>query len=160
MNHAALADVLSHGALAAATVALAAVLAAIAWTDSRSFRIPDLLSIPLIVGGLGLSMLLPDLGALHHVAGAVGAYLLFSFIGAFHFRRRGFDGLGLGDAKLFAAAGAWLGWQLLPLVLLIASVSGLCWALAFSRNREVAFGPWLAAAFFVVWGLQITLGVH
>ncbi|MFN3311960.1 MAG: prepilin peptidase [Hyphomonas sp.] len=157
MNHVAIVEILTVGQLAVATVVLAVVLAAVAWTDGHSLRIPDMLSIPLILGGIGLSFVLPDLGVLHHVAGAVGGYLLFSLFGELHFRQRGFEGLGLGDAKLFAAAGAWLGWQLLPLVLLAASIGGICWAVVLSRHREVAFGPWLAAAFFLAWSIQVLL---
>ena len=78
---------------------------------------------------------------------------LFWAIGQFYFVRHGQEGLGLGDAKLFAASGSWLGVGLLPYVLLVASLGGLVYALLTRRNpdRRVAFGPWLACAFMVVW---------
>ena len=64
------------------------------------------------------------------------------------------EGLGLGDAKLFAASGAWLGWQGLPPVLLIAALGGLGQAMlraAPQRHRPLAFGPWIAVGFFSLW---------
>jgi general secretion pathway protein O len=58
--------------------------------------------------------------------------------------------MGYGDFKLLAAIGAWLGWQVLPGVLLLAAASGLAWALALSligrrgAGQPIAFGPFLA----------------
>jgi leader peptidase (prepilin peptidase) / N-methyltransferase len=75
-------------------------------------------------------------------------------MGEWYFRRYGQEGLGLGDAKLFAAAGAWLGWQALPMALLIAAVSGLVVALALgktARATPLPFGPALALGFWVTW---------
>lgn len=142
------------------TAGLFAVLAAVAVVDMRTLRIPDELSLPLI--GLGLVVvwampgLAPGSGAVwDHLIGAVIAYGLFALLGEIIFRRTGQEALGLGDAKLFAAAGAWLGWQALPLVLLIASVAGLVAAVVarrfFTGGREVAFGPWIALSFATVW---------
>lgn len=142
-----------------ATCGLMLVLAAITLIDLRSFRIPDLLSLPLIVAGIGL---VPHISGtpLHDlVIGAVGGFAVFWAIGAWYFRRTGVDGLGLGDAKMFAAAGAWLGWQALPMVLLIAAAGGLGFALlhgATGRRSAIAFGPWLALGFAAVWITQGT----
>ena len=124
-----------------ATSALAAVLARLAWVDLRTFRLPNIYTVPLIGAGLVL------------VAGALTGFGLFWAIGQFYFVRHGQEGLGLGDAKLFAASGSWLGVGLLPYVLLVASLGGLVYALLTRRNpdRRVAFGPWLACAFMVVW---------
>jgi prepilin signal peptidase PulO-like enzyme (type II secretory pathway) len=60
----------------------------------------------------------------------------------------------VGDAKLCAAAGGWLGWQALPLVLLIAAGGALAWLAAQGaarRGRPVAFGPWIALGWAVIW---------
>ena len=61
------------------------------------------------------------------------------------------EGLGLGDAKLFAASGTWLGLPLLPYVLLIAALGGLAWALIARAQGRLAFGPWIALGFWCVW---------
>ena len=72
--------------------------------------------------------------------------------------RPGREGLGLGDAKLFAAAGAWVSWEGLPSVLLLAAAGALAWHLGAARwggrrleGRELPFGPYLAAALWLVW---------
>jgi leader peptidase (prepilin peptidase)/N-methyltransferase len=137
------------------TVGLVAVLAAVAVIDLRHFRIPDALSLPLIAAGLLLAPALRQADVTDHLIGAVAAYALFALIGEVHFRRRGVEGLGLGDAKLFAAGGAWLGWQALPALLLVASLGGLALALALAlaghRGRPLAFGPWLALGIALLW---------
>jgi leader peptidase (prepilin peptidase) / N-methyltransferase len=72
------------------------------------------------------------------------------------YRLRGEEGLGLGDAKLFAAGGAWLGWQALPPVLLVSAASALLYVvmervIRRSDERRIAFGPWLSAGIWIVW---------
>lgn len=136
------------------TLVLTVVLGAIAVIDLRHFRIPDSLSLPLIAAGLILALCLPGVPIADHLIGAGGGFLLLAGIGELYFRRRGVDGLGLGDAKLFAAAGAWLGGTSLPLVMLIAAVGGLMQAFLcgkFERTTAIAFGPWLAVSFWMVW---------
>ena len=139
------------------TAVLAVWLGAIAVIDARTLRIPDGLSLPLVALGLVVSQ---DLAG--HLIGAGAGFLLMAGFGAAHFRLRGVEGLGLGDAKLFGAAGAWLGWQALPWVLLIGALGGLVWALVTRRSGDLAFGPWLALGFFVCWlgqalsGFQLT----
>ncbi len=136
------------------TAILTVALVVIAVIDQRSFRIPDLLSLPLIAAGLALAVWLPLMPFVHHLIGGVAGFAVLATIGSIYHRQTGTDGLGLGDAKLFAAAGAWLGWQALPIVLLIAALAGLAYA-ALSGQRDkggaVAFGPWLALGFWVVW---------
>jgi leader peptidase (prepilin peptidase)/N-methyltransferase len=82
----------------------------------------------------------------------------FAGIGWLYRRMRGRHGLGLGDAKLLAAAGAWLGWAALPSVVVIAAVLALALALAqalgcakLALTGKLAFGPHLALAFWLVW---------
>jgi leader peptidase (prepilin peptidase)/N-methyltransferase len=74
---------------------------------------------------------------------------------------RGRDGLGMGDAKFLAAAGAWLGWSGLPFVVLIASATGIVYVAArriagraLGGRDALAFGPFLCVGFFVVWVAQ------
>lgn len=136
-----------------ATPILAAILWAIARIDADTYRIPDALSLPLIALGLVVSAF--HLGGLpwDSMIGAVAGYGIFAGLGAWVYRRRSVEALGLGDAKLNAAAGAWLGWPSLPWVVLLAAAGALCWV-GFRRTdgeTRVAFGPWLAGAIFVVW---------
>lgn len=139
------------------TSVLAAVLARLAWVDLRTFRLPDIYTLPLIGAGLVLALVTDRISVGASVAGALTGFGLFWAIGHFYFSRHGQEGLGLGDAKLFAASGSWLGVWLLPYVLLVASLGGLAFALMTRRNpeRNVAFGPWLAFAFMTVWILSV-----
>ena len=124
-------------------------LAAIAVIDARTLRIPDWLSLPLIAAGLLAAAFGPAAGLADRLIGAGAGFLTLGLVGEVHFRLRQREGLGLGDAKLFAAAGAWLGWQMLPWVLVVASVPALVWAVTHRARAEVAFGPWLALAFWL-----------
>lgn len=142
----------------AATFALAATLLAIAIWDARTLRIPDFLSLPLIAAGLGAAWALSRLPFLDHVIGAAAGYAALFLVALLYRRLRGRDGLGLGDAKLLAAAGAWLGWAALPSVLLAASFTGLAYALARGALRResgggnpVPFGPHIAFAILLIW---------
>lgn len=130
------------------------MLVAVALIDFRTYRIPDWLSLPLVVIGLGWAAWSDPSSWQAHLLGAVGGYASLAAFGALYFRKFGRDGLGLGDAKLFAAAGAWLGWQALPMVLLIASAGGLIFALATGgrrRDQRIAFGPWICCGIWLVW---------
>lgn len=151
-------DSLPTGLFVGATTVLFAILLAISFIDIKTLRIPDKLSLPLIAIGLALAIVTSTTAAMDHILGAVAAFVLFAGVGEAFYRLRGVDGLGLGDAKLFAAAGAWLGWQNLPLVLLLATVGGLSQAMLWQRQKpqaHLAFGPWIALAMSLVW-----IGVH
>lgn len=131
------------------------LLAAIDW---RCQLLPDSLTQPLAVGGLGVVLLFePERAALHAVAAAAG-WAVFAALGAAYRRLRGIDGLGGGDGKLAAAAGAWIGPAGLPWVVLMAALGGLVAvavaALAaggWPADRRLPFGPFLAAAIWGVW---------
>ena len=142
-------------------IGLATVLFVVAVSDMMTLRIPDWLSLPLIAAGLLVSALVAGAMPLDHAAGALGGFAVFAILGEVYFRLRGVDGLGLGDAKLFAAAGAWLGWQQLPLVLLLATAGGLAQAVILQktgRATPLAFGPWLAFGFLAVWLGSVWVG--
>lgn len=139
----------------AVTPILGAVLMALARFDLREGRLPDRLTLPL--GALGLALAAWRSGGvpLAQLAGAGAGFAVFWALGEAHFRLRGIEGLGQGDAKLLGAAGAWLGWRDLPLVVLAAALGALA-AVALRRagrprNPEIAFGPWLALAFMALW---------
>lgn len=127
----------------------------VAMVDLRTFRIPDTLSLTLLGLGLVFAAWRSQYDLATHLLGAAAGYLSLALFGEAFFRLRGREGLGLGDAKLFGAAGAWLGWPALPFVLLLASVSGVLWALVAERgwrsDRRLAFGPHIAAGFWLVW---------
>lgn len=141
-----------------ATAVLGLALLAIAIWDARTMRIPDFISLPLILAGIAAAWRLSALPLRDHLIGAAAGYLLLVGLAAFYKRARRREGLGRGDAKLLAASGAWLAWAALPTVLLIASFTGLAHALARGLLRRGAgdagpmpFGPHLAFATGLVW---------
>jgi leader peptidase (prepilin peptidase)/N-methyltransferase len=141
-----------------ATLLLGWTLLLLATIDLLALRLPDVLTFPLIAAGLALSLWLPDGDPLAHVIGAAVGFVAFYGIGLAYRRARAREGLGLGDAKLAAAAGAWLGWEALPSMVLIACAAGFIWigvAVAFRGRRalaeEIAFGAPLCFAFWIVW---------
>lgn len=146
------------GWILALSLGLGWTLLCLAAIDLAAFRLPDVFTLPLLAAGLAASVLLPGRPFLGHLAGAgVGWGLLAAL--AFGYRRwRGVEGLGLGDAKLLGAAGAWLGVYALPSVVLIAALLALAWALARSlrpgrraAGEPIAFGAPLALAIWIVW---------
>ncbi len=146
------------GWLAWASAGLGWTLLALAAIDHRHMIVPDALSLPLIPAGLAVAALTPAGGSVHHLAGvAAGAASLGAVAWAYQ-RVTGREGLGLGDVKLFAAAGAWVGWQGLPSVLLIGAATGLAAALLLARAKgppgprePVPFGPYLALGLWITW---------
>jgi len=130
-------------------------LAAIDW---RTYLLPDALTAALALAGL-IAAWLFDRGAFaDHLIAMIAGFAAFAAI-AFAYRRlRGRDGLGLGDAKMLAALGAWVSWQGLPSVVLFAAIFGLAAALtlslagrALSRDHRIAFGTFLALGGWLVW---------
>jgi leader peptidase (prepilin peptidase)/N-methyltransferase len=129
-----------------------------AWIDLRTMILPDVLTLPLLLAGLAVTAALsPGLVADHALAAALGYLLLFGTARAYR-RLRGRDGLGLGDAKLLAALGAWLGLSSLPIILVLASCTGLAAAGAgmllgkrVTAATAIPFGPFLAAAGWLAW---------
>jgi prepilin signal peptidase PulO-like enzyme (type II secretory pathway) len=118
------------------------------------------LILPLAAAGLVLATWRSGNVPTPELIGAGGGFLLFWAIGEAHYRLRGTEGLGLGDAKLLGAAGAWLGWRDLPLVILIAASGALAAAaVGLLRQREIPFGPWLAAAFMALWLAHLIPGI-
>ena len=151
------------GAAGLAALGLTAVLIAAAGIDARTTLLPDQLTLPLLWLGLVANYfgLFTDLESA--VLGAIGGYLsLWLVYHAFRLAT-GKEGMGYGDFKLLAALGAWLGWQALPMILLLASLVGAIVGVALillrgrDRNIPIPFGPYLAAAGWLVllWGDQL-----
>jgi leader peptidase (prepilin peptidase)/N-methyltransferase len=128
-------------------------LLALAWFDYEHGRLPNALTVPLAAAGLGLAAL-TSTTFWNHLLGAVLGLGLPGAIGLAYKQLRGRDGLGGGDVKMLAAAGAWVCWEGVPLVLFLASVSALAFCLvrgSTAGNGSVRFGPFIAAAAWVVW---------
>jgi leader peptidase (prepilin peptidase)/N-methyltransferase len=149
-------------ALGAAAVGWA--LLALAVIDLDTQLLPDDITLPLLWAGLLLNFggLFAPLGAA--VIGAVAGYLALWLVYWAFKLATGKEGMGHGDFKLLAAIGAWLGWQKLPLVILLASVVGAAVGIALivfarhGREKPIPFGPYLAAAGLIAlfWGDVIT----
>ncbi|HXL99352.1 MAG TPA: A24 family peptidase [Rhizomicrobium sp.] len=146
------------GAIFFISCGLGWLLLALAAMDARTMRLDDRLVALVAAGGLATTwfFMRGELVA-HLIGGAAGFALLAGISLAYrHLRKR--DGLGLGDAKLFGAAGLWLGWPSLVSVLLLASMSGLAFVLVaaalgqrFGRTSALPFGPFIALGFWIVW---------
>ena len=135
-------------------VLLGAALIYLAYIDLRTFRLPDVITIPLLIAGLCFNFLATPAftGPISALLGAIFGFTLL-WVGNFFYRKtRKQDGIGMGDAKLLATLGAWLGWQTLPTILFIAALSGLLggalWLYWNKQNYQKAFpfGPFLAFA--------------
>jgi leader peptidase (prepilin peptidase)/N-methyltransferase len=150
--------VMPYGPLLGITFALGWALLVLATVDAIALRLPDAITLPLIALGIAVSNLLPDRDVIGHVAGMLAGLVSFYAIAEVYARLRGREGLGFGDAKLAAAAGAWLGWQALPFVVLLAGAVVIVWVLiaALRRGREalrerIPFGVALTFAIWVIW---------
>jgi leader peptidase (prepilin peptidase) / N-methyltransferase len=133
-------------------------LLALGWIDARHWLLPDVLTLPLLVLGLALAAAFAPADLADHAAAAMLGYLALRAVAWIYQRLRHREGLGQGDAKLFAAAGAWLGIAALPQVILLAALAALLTAagLALAGRRMRAhsalpFGPFLALATWLLW---------
>jgi leader peptidase (prepilin peptidase)/N-methyltransferase len=138
-----------------AGVLLAWGLLALSWFDYEHGRLPNFLTLPLGVAGIAVAVI-SNVALLDHLLGVVFGFVILTGIAFTYKRFRGYDGLGGGDVKMFAAIGAWVGWQGLPIVLLSASLSALVFCLMRGRpaaGASVRFGPFIAAAGWTVWVL-------
>jgi leader peptidase (prepilin peptidase)/N-methyltransferase len=146
------------GWLAWASAVLGWVLLTAAEIDRRHLLLPDVLVLPLVAAGPVVLYAAAPWQVTPAVLGAAGGFALLTAVARIYRRARGREGLGLGDAKLFAAAGAWTTIAGLPSVLLVAAAGGLAAAgVSAYRNGglsgecEMPFGPFLAAGLWLVW---------
>jgi leader peptidase (prepilin peptidase) / N-methyltransferase len=138
-------------------------LLALTLIDIDRQLLPDSLTLPLLWAGLVISAV-PGLGAFvdlrSSVIGAAAGYLSLWLVYQLFKLATGKEGMGYGDFKLLAAIGAWVGWQLLPLVILLSAAVGAVVGIAMivvggrSRHVPIPFGPYLAAAGWLalLWG--------
>lgn len=136
---------------------------ALSFIDFDTQLLPDSITLPLLWAGLLLNLggTFVDLGSA--VIGAAAGYVsLWSVYWGFRMAT-GKEGMGFGDFKLLAAVGAWLGWQMLPLVVLASSFVGAVVGISLillakhGRNVPIPFGPYLAVAGVIAlfWGQRL-----
>ena len=134
--------------------------------DLHEKLLPDQITLPLIWLGLFANLNGTFVSLNEAVIGAIAGYLsLWTVFWAFKLIT-GKEGMGYGDFKLLAALGAWMGWQMLPMIILLSTATGAIVGIAgiifVGRNKEMpmAFGPFLAAAGWMafVWGEEILSG--
>jgi len=153
-------------------ITLTVVLVVISMIDADTQLIPDSIVLPLMWLGLAMSLFHPINGNAEStlfipptdaIVGAMAGYLtLWSIFWLFKLVT-GKDGMGYGDFKLLAALGAWLGWQQLPMIIMMSAVVGaainitLILARGKDRSIPIPFGPYLAAAGWItmIWGASI-----
>ena len=148
---------------AAAALILLWGLVALTVIDLDEQLLPDQLTLPLVWLGLLVNVdgMFTDLTSA--VIGATAGYLSLWFVFQFFRLFTGREGMGYGDFKLLAVFGAFLGWQMLPLIVLLSSLIGALVGVSLvvlrGRDRQlpIPFGPYLAAAGFValLWGADI-----
>lgn len=139
-------------------------LIALTMIDFDQQLLPDNITLPLVWMGLLLSLAELFTDTRSGIIGAAAGYLsLWSVYKVFKWAT-GKEGMGYGDFKLLAALGAWLGWQMLPAIILLSSlvgaVVGVGLILFAGRDRSIPipFGPYLAAAGWIclIWGDKLT----
>lgn len=136
----------------AAACVLLWTLVALTFIDFDTQLLPDDLTLPLVWAGLVVNLFGGFVSLADAVIGAVAGYLALWIVYWLFRLIRGKEGMGYGDFKLLAALGAWLGWQMLPLIILMSSVVGACIGITLmvfkGRDHSVplAFGPYLAIA--------------
>jgi len=144
-------------------LALTTVLVALTGIDADTQLLPDNFTLPLLWLGITVNLFdvhasLPD-----SVIGAIVGYGSLWLI--YHLFRlvTGKEGMGYGDFKLLGALGAWLGWQMLPLIILLSSLVGAVVGITLmaigkmQRDKPMPFGPFIAAAGWIamIWGQKI-----
>ncbi|EMB51664.1 leader peptidase PilD [Vibrio mimicus] len=152
---------LSFSPFAVAALLFSYVLIAATFIDLDTMLLPDQLTLPLLWSGIALALFeLSPVSLTDAVIGAMAGYLsLWSIYWLFKLLT-GKEGMGYGDFKLLAALGAWLGWQQLPVIVLLSSVVGLLFGLIQLRlqkqgiDKAFPFGPYLAIAGWIalLWG--------
>ncbi|MBS1159106.1 MAG: type 4 prepilin peptidase 1, Aspartic peptidase family [Proteobacteria bacterium] len=139
-------------------------LIALAAIDLDTQLLPDSITLPLLWLGLAFNLATTYRDLPSAVIGAMAGYLaLWSVFWLFKLAT-GKEGMGYGDFKLLAALGAWLGWQMLPTIILLSSIVGALVGITLivfarhGRNIPIPFGPYLAAAGAIAlfWGPQLS----
>lgn len=153
-----------YGWVAIGSILLIWCLITLTFIDVDTQLLPDSITLPLVWAGLLFNLFGVFTDLQSAVLGAIGGYLsLWSVYWGFKLAT-GKEGMGYGDFKLLAALGAWLGWQILPLTILLSSLVGAVVGIGLiilakrGRNIPIPFGPYLAAAGLLAlfWGKSLT----
>lgn len=141
-----------------ATCGLGWGLLTLALIDAREMILPDAFTLPLAAAGLGVAALLQRELPISNLIGATAGFAVFFLVARAYSLLRGREGLGAGDAKLVAAAGAWVSWEGLPGVVFLAAATAL---LVVATNaalgsaprpgQKLAFGPYLCLGIWLIW---------
>lgn len=135
-------------------------LVALTFIDIDHQLLPDSMTLPLVWIGLLLSLGTMFTDPRSAIIGAVAGYMSLWTIYQLFKLVTGKEGMGFGDFKLFAAFGAWMGWQSLPMIILLSSLVGAIIGITLiivrgrDKNIPIPFGPYLAAAGWLalMWG--------
>jgi leader peptidase (prepilin peptidase) / N-methyltransferase len=133
-------------------------LLALAMIDYKYYLLPDFLTLPLIPLGLVATWANDPRDLIDQIAGVVSGFGFVVILRVVYRSLRGRDGMGLGDAKLLAASGAFVSWQGLPSVILIGSLTALVVALSrtfrgpnLTLVDRMPFGTFLCLGTWIVW---------
>ncbi|MEN8107099.1 MAG: A24 family peptidase [Pseudomonadota bacterium] len=148
---------------AAAALAFTWTIIPLCMIDYDRQLLPDTMTLPLLWGGLALSLGSVFVDTHTSIIGAMAGYLVLWVIYHVFKQLTGKEGMGYGDFKLLGAIGAWVGWQALPVVILFSSVVGALTGIALmvfkghGRGHPIPFGPFLASAGWItlLWGQDI-----
>ncbi len=138
------------------TCILGWALLAMAWIDAEHFRLPDILTLPLTAFGVVFHLMVAPEQLTESLVGALVGYIGFRAIAIGYRSLRRREGLGAGDAKLLAAAGAWVGWNGLPDIILLAALLAIMAVMiirirgkTLNESDAIPFGPFLAASLWL-----------
>ncbi len=131
--------------------------------DFHTKLLPDNITLPLLWLGLLVSLAPFSISPEHAIVGAVLGYLSLWSVYQLFKLLTGKEGMGYGDFKLLAGLGAWCGWEQLPLIILLSSITGailgIIWLKLGDKHKDTAmpFGPYLAIAGWLsyMWGPQM-----
>ncbi len=151
------------GITAVAALVLTWCLITLSLIDYDTQLLPDVITIPLLWLGLVLSLWGIFVDPSTSIVGAVSGYLVLWLVFQIFKLVTGKEGMGFGDFKLLAVLGAWLGWQMLPAIILLSSLAGAVIGISLivfrqhNKDHPIPYGPYLAIAGWIalVWGQQI-----
>ena len=152
------------GVMGLATLLFAYLLIAMTFIDADTQLLPDDLTYPLLWAGLLVNINGTFVPLADAVIGAAAGYLVLWTVYWLFKLATGKEGMGYGDFKLLAALGAWLGWAMLPTIVILSSVVGALVGISLivfrgrARDNPIPFGPYLAAAGMIAlfYGIPLT----